>query len=512
MSPSHIPALARHTVLTPLDRMGRAEIVAQRLAEAIQTGLFAQGEQLPSEADLAGELGVSPVTLREALATLRERGLVRTRRGRGGGTFVAASPEQTAAQLRARLLTLSLDDLRDLGDLYLAVASMAAWLAAQRASRTDITRLADRLDALVAADDAGERLRAEARFHVEIAAISRSVRLTSEQMALQTQLAPLMRLALEDRAGTNQAHKPERAIFAAIEAGDAERSRALAQAHAADGHARLVAWHMRLSAASAVSDGDATPLTPAAALERIADLVENVLAGLGEVREVLVRQQTRAAREGRLLQRGDLGPVRDIVLRQLQEQRGLVSGAGPVFADGVLGDAPLWLDWWCTARDEPRFLVVSLDPSGPEFYDYESADWFAGPRASGEPAIAGPLVDFSGTDAHNLTVSIPVTSQEGAFLGVVGADVPLGQLEATVSPILRATHATAVLVNEEGRVLASTDPSRVPGTLARPGGHSLPGRPLPPSLDGFVAHRTDRLPWLLLTAAEPALAVDQPVQ
>src|SRR3954447_6125629 len=132
MSPSHIPRLGRHTVLTPLDRLGRAEVVAQRLAEAIQMGLFAEGEQLPSETDLAAQLGVAPVTLREALATLRDRGLVRTRRGRGGGTFVSASPELTAAHLRSSFLRRDLDEVRDLGDLHLAVAGAAASLAAQR--------------------------------------------------------------------------------------------------------------------------------------------------------------------------------------------------------------------------------------------------------------------------------------------------------------------------------------------------------------------------------------------
>ena len=48
------------------------------------------GSQLPPEPELAAELGVSRATLREALSSLEEEGLVR--RTRGSGTFVADRP------------------------------------------------------------------------------------------------------------------------------------------------------------------------------------------------------------------------------------------------------------------------------------------------------------------------------------------------------------------------------------------------------------------------------------
>lgn len=51
---------------------------------------MAPGSQLPPEPELAAELGVSRATLREALRSLEEEGLVR--RTRGAGTFVADRP------------------------------------------------------------------------------------------------------------------------------------------------------------------------------------------------------------------------------------------------------------------------------------------------------------------------------------------------------------------------------------------------------------------------------------
>ena len=45
---------------------GRAEQVAQRLGEAIRLGLILDGERLPSEVQLAEQLGIATVTLRAA--------------------------------------------------------------------------------------------------------------------------------------------------------------------------------------------------------------------------------------------------------------------------------------------------------------------------------------------------------------------------------------------------------------------------------------------------------------
>ena len=64
------------------------ETTVEQLATAIRLGVFVDGEQLPPERDLAERLGVSRNTLREAIAALRDSGLVTTRRGRGGGTVV----------------------------------------------------------------------------------------------------------------------------------------------------------------------------------------------------------------------------------------------------------------------------------------------------------------------------------------------------------------------------------------------------------------------------------------
>jgi len=65
---------------------------AQRyLRHAIENGTYQPGERLPSEANLAGELGISRGTLREALLNLEQEGMIV--RKHGVGTFVAPGCE-----------------------------------------------------------------------------------------------------------------------------------------------------------------------------------------------------------------------------------------------------------------------------------------------------------------------------------------------------------------------------------------------------------------------------------
>lgn len=64
--------------------------IADAIGGAIAGGEFPAGSQLPTEAALAARFGVNRHTVRRALGTLAERGLVRATQGRG--TFVEPGP------------------------------------------------------------------------------------------------------------------------------------------------------------------------------------------------------------------------------------------------------------------------------------------------------------------------------------------------------------------------------------------------------------------------------------
>ena len=60
------------------------------LTSCIDAGTLVPGDKLPREEQLAADLGVSRMTLRQALARLEQHGAIERRPGRLGGTFVAA--------------------------------------------------------------------------------------------------------------------------------------------------------------------------------------------------------------------------------------------------------------------------------------------------------------------------------------------------------------------------------------------------------------------------------------
>ena len=73
-------------MVTVLDRANGVAIwrqIEQTLAQEIETGIFEEGQQLPTEAELAARFAVNRHTIRRAVGMLYDRGLVRVEQGRG---------------------------------------------------------------------------------------------------------------------------------------------------------------------------------------------------------------------------------------------------------------------------------------------------------------------------------------------------------------------------------------------------------------------------------------------
>jgi DNA-binding FadR family transcriptional regulator len=240
---SALATVRARTLFAPLDAGGRAGTVARRLTQAITLGLLLDGERLPAESQLAGQFGVSPVTLREALAMLL--GLVETRRRRAGGSFIRAPDDPQAVQVEAALRLLSVHELQDIGDHRAAVAGAAAKLAAQRALDGDIATLREHAGRLQAARSRTERRRADARIHVEIAAAAQSPRLTREEMSLWSEVGDLVWLPVTDDQVAEVAAEHARLVDS-IAGQDPEQARQAAERHVLAETGRLLDLRLRL--------------------------------------------------------------------------------------------------------------------------------------------------------------------------------------------------------------------------------------------------------------------------
>ncbi|MFH9937763.1 FadR/GntR family transcriptional regulator [Streptomyces murinus] len=241
MRQDQIDGGARRAVFSPVDNRARVDTVVRRLGDAIELGLLADGEQLPGESELAGQLGVSTVTLREALMALRQQGLLITRRGRGGGSFVSLPELPAEERLRTRLRGWSTEELRDLGDHWAALSGAAARLAAQRTEPEDLIQLRRTADELTRAQGAATRFRLYGRFHVELAAAAQSARLTREQLALQGEVGALLCLVLADDSCREEVADRQRGLISAVQDGDHATAGTLAERCVREPVARLVA-------------------------------------------------------------------------------------------------------------------------------------------------------------------------------------------------------------------------------------------------------------------------------
>lgn len=229
------------TLWRPVRGGNAFEITVARLAQAIRLGMVGVGDQLPPERELAERLSVSRVTLREAIAALRDAGYLETRRGRSGGTFVVYrdDPDPQGAADAAAIAREMGESLQDALDFRRIIEPGAAGLAAGRTlSASDRSHLTACLAA--AADRAAPTRRvADSRLHLAIAAASGSPMLAAAVADVQTAVDRLLAAIPVIARNLEHSDAQHRRIVDAILAGDPRTARAAMEEHC-DGTAELL--------------------------------------------------------------------------------------------------------------------------------------------------------------------------------------------------------------------------------------------------------------------------------
>lgn len=205
---------------------------ASSLLDRVLDGRFPADRPLPSQDQLADALGVSRLTVREAVKSLTQSGILRVEHG--NGTFVNPTDQWTDIAAISRSAALGSGAPRALLEVRRMIELGAAELCATRADAGVLASLDAHLEAMDAANAAGDVagfVRHDIDFHDAIlrgtgnpfvAAIYDPLRSALEHGRTQTSAFP------EIRAHAQEQH---RSVRAAIASGDPGRARAAMSAH-----------------------------------------------------------------------------------------------------------------------------------------------------------------------------------------------------------------------------------------------------------------------------------------
>jgi len=147
-----------------------AHAVVEQFEQMILHGALRDGEKLPGERELSEQLEVSRQTLREALKTLEQLGLVEAKQG--GGTYIANIVGSAISKPLIGLFARHEEAYLDYMEFRVLLESKAAGLAAERATEFDRQIIQSKFDAMAELheqDDPNVGAELDADFHHSIA-------------------------------------------------------------------------------------------------------------------------------------------------------------------------------------------------------------------------------------------------------------------------------------------------------------------------------------------------------
>lgn len=227
------PETRERPVVAPVKVVRAYEQLAALLRERITSGDLREGERLPSEIALAEDAGVSRSTVREALRTLQEAGLIERASPR---VMVVARRDEDPVfrelrhELRRRNVTF-----HHLHEALVTLDPELSRYAAERADADDIRRLRE----AVAAQEHHlhhfrEWSRLDEEFHLMIAEMSGNPALILARAPITQLLVPVLHRFIGSTTHTEHATRYHHRIVSEIEAGDPDTAAAVTRRHVND--------------------------------------------------------------------------------------------------------------------------------------------------------------------------------------------------------------------------------------------------------------------------------------
>lgn len=212
-------------MLKSIKKVRVTQQVFEQFKQQILDGSWKVGQRIPSENELAETLGVSRSTIRQALRSLSDYGLIEIRLGSGSYVKKAESGELMKGLLPTAYFQK--EDMREALDFCCIFEDGMAEMAARLATAEDVAELKDIQHRIETTQDyAGLDL----KFHMKIAEITRNSVIIQTYTIMNDLLGATM-VEMYKTNGPNAGVPYHRALIEAFERHDSEKARSIMKEH-----------------------------------------------------------------------------------------------------------------------------------------------------------------------------------------------------------------------------------------------------------------------------------------
>ena len=208
------------------------EQVVNLIEARIAAGDYQVGDRLPTESELAADYRVSRTVIREALKTLRQKGIIESHPGRG--TFLVGDVSKSIrSSIDYMMRTEPEVGTFQLLELRMILEPEIARLAALRASPEQVQRLGELVQVMEAAgSDPYNFSLADAEFHSVLAAAAGNpvIRIIFSSVVEILRNQQFFRLSL-DGSGAQRSQADHIHILQAVRSGEPEKAKECMRAH-----------------------------------------------------------------------------------------------------------------------------------------------------------------------------------------------------------------------------------------------------------------------------------------
>lgn len=216
-----------------IKRISLSDAVTDTIISQIQEGRYRAGDRLPTERELAEQLGVGRTSVREGLRFLEKLGVLEIRQGMGtvvrslslGEVFEHLVPVQTIIELPDR-------DVRDIMHVRRVLEAESAQLAAQHATDRQLGRLEELLHGMAASlEKPRDYLEMDLEFHVVVAEAASNPVLAQLVNLIRDIYTRYFEIVLRDPEMNKTSLGFHRRLYAALRDHDADAARQHILAH-----------------------------------------------------------------------------------------------------------------------------------------------------------------------------------------------------------------------------------------------------------------------------------------